>query len=266
MHSLDGLNAPLLINSYALQQRVLQSSLIGPMLRGLAPMGLEGLGILPGPLRRPLGVARPLLVPHDFSGLRFGVQQSRVASATIRALGAKPVWFAVSAPIAGFDGVEQQINAIQGNRYDRVGRYLTTNVVLWPRPLVVFSNRATFAKLTPAQRRILTKAVADDLTPERNVIQSTERSDTGSLCEVHRLRFVTASRGDLVALRRAVQPVYRGSSATRRHARRSRKSRRSALQSARGDATLQRHADSGHGQDPARRRLADADQVWRRTD
>jgi TRAP-type C4-dicarboxylate transport system substrate-binding protein len=209
VHSLDALNAPLLIDSYALQQRVLQSSLIGPMLRGLAPVGLAGLGILPGPLRRPLGVARPLLGPRDFSGLRFGVQQSRVGSATIRALGAKPVWFAVSAPIAGLGGVEQQINAIQANQYDRVGKYLTTNVVLWSRPLVVFSNRATFAKLTPAQRRILTQAVADDLTPERNVVQSTERSDTVSLCEVHRLRFVTASRSDLVALRRAVQPVYR---------------------------------------------------------
>jgi TRAP-type transport system periplasmic protein len=209
VHSLDALDAPLLIDSYALQQRVLQSSLIGPMLRGLAPLGLAGLGILPGPLRRPLGVARPLLVPRDFSGLRFGVQQSRVGSATIRALGATPVWFAVSAPIAGLGGIEQQINAIQGNQYDRVGNYLTTNVVLWPRPLVVFSNRATFAKLTPAQRRILTRAVADDLTPERNVVQSTERSDTGSLCEVHRLRFVTASRRDLAALRRAVQPVYR---------------------------------------------------------
>jgi TRAP-type C4-dicarboxylate transport system substrate-binding protein len=209
VHSLDALNAPLLIDSYALQQRVLQSSLIGPMLRGLTPLGLAGLGILPGPLRRPLGVARPLLVPKDFSGLRFGVQQSRVGSATIRALGAEPVWFAVSAPIAGLGGVEQQINAIQGNQYDRVGRYLTTNVVLWPRPLVVFSNHATFAKLTPTQRRILAKAVADDLTPERNVVQSTERSDTESLCEVHRLRFVAASRSDLVALRRAVQPVYR---------------------------------------------------------
>ena len=209
VNSLDALNAPLLIDSYALQQRVLQSSLIGPMLRGLAPLRLAGLGILPGPLRRPLGVAGPLLVPEDFSGLRFGVQQSRVGSATMRALGAEPVWFAVSAPIAGFGGIEQQINAIQGDQYDRVGKYLTTNVVLWPRPLVVFANRATLAKLTPAQQRILTRAVADDLTPERNVVQSTERSDTGSLCEVHRLRFVTASRSDLVALRRAVQPVYR---------------------------------------------------------
>jgi TRAP-type C4-dicarboxylate transport system substrate-binding protein len=209
VHSLDAMNAPLLIDSYALQQRVLQSSLIGPMLRGLAPLGLAGLGILPGPLRRPLGVARPLLVPNDFSGLRFGVQQSRVGSATMRALGATPVWFAVTAPIAGLGGIEQQISAIQGNRYERVGKYLTTNVVLWPRPLVVFSNRATFAKLTPAQQRILTQAVADDLTPERNVLQSSERSDTGSLCEVHRLRFVTATRSDLVALRRAVQPVYR---------------------------------------------------------
>ena len=100
------------------------------------------------------------------------MQQSRVGSATIRALGATPVWFAVSAPIAGLGGVEQQINAIQGNQYDRVGKYLTTNVVLWPRPLLLFSNRATFAKLTPAQRRILTQAVAPRPHPERGTSSS----------------------------------------------------------------------------------------------
>jgi TRAP-type transport system periplasmic protein len=208
VHSLDALNAPLLIDSDALQQRVLQSSLIPPMLHGLAPLGLAGLGILPGPLRRPLGVARPLLGPSDYAGLQIGVQQSKVGSATMQALGAKPVWFAVGAPTAGFGGVEQHIDGIQGNQYDRVGKYLTTNVVLWPRPLVVFANHTMFARLTSAERRILTQAVADDLTPERKFVQSTEQSDIGSLCEVQRLRFVSASQSDLVALRRAVQPVY----------------------------------------------------------
>ena len=55
----DALHAPLLIDSYALEQRVLQSPLVGDMLDGLKPLGVIGLGILPGPLRKPLGVSPP---------------------------------------------------------------------------------------------------------------------------------------------------------------------------------------------------------------
>ena len=61
VNSFRALNAPLLINSYALQDRVLRSPVIGQMLQGLRPLGLVGIGVLPGPLRKPLGISRPLL-------------------------------------------------------------------------------------------------------------------------------------------------------------------------------------------------------------
>jgi TRAP-type C4-dicarboxylate transport system substrate-binding protein len=208
VNTLDALVAPMLINSYALQERVVQSRLIGPMLNGLAPLGLVGLGVLPGPLRRPLGLARPLLRPSDYAGSRIGVQQSRVGSSTMRALGAIPVWFAVAAPITGLGGIEQQISSIQGNQYDRVGHYLTANVVLWPRPLVVFANRKALAKLTAAERRILSQAVADDVSAQTRFLLAAESESTGNLCRARRLRFLTARPSDLEALRRTVQPVY----------------------------------------------------------
>ncbi|MFZ0977697.1 MAG: hypothetical protein WAN22_36105 [Solirubrobacteraceae bacterium] len=206
--SLRALTAPLLIDSYALQELVLRSPLTPQMLKGLAPLGLVGLGVLPGPLRHPFGVARPLLGPSDYAGLRVGLQQSRIGSATLRALGATPVWFAAGGSIAGFGGVEQHISNIQGYQYDRVGRYLTANVVLWPRPLVVFANSSALAKLTPAQQRILRQAVIDADPAETRFVVGNERDDTASLCRSHRLRFLTATGADLVALRRAVQPVY----------------------------------------------------------
>jgi TRAP-type C4-dicarboxylate transport system substrate-binding protein len=204
--SLRALNAPLLIDSYALQDRVVRSPLIAPMLKGLEPLGLVGLGVLPGPLRRPFGVLRPLRGPSDYSGLRIGVQQSRIGSATLRVLGATPVWFPVAAPIAGLDAIEQHITAIP--QYERVVKYLTTNVVLWPRPLVVFASRSAFGRLTPAQQRILREAVADDYPAETKFVSETEQTETANLCRSGLLRFVTASRADRVALRRTVQPIY----------------------------------------------------------
>jgi TRAP-type transport system periplasmic protein len=206
--SFRALGAPLLIDSYALQDRVLRSPMIGQMLGGLRPLGLAGIGVLPGPLRKPLGITRPLLTPADYAGLKIGVQQSLVADATMRALGATPVWFPAGGPITGFGAAEQQISTISGNQYDRAGKYLTANVNLWPRPLVLFAGGKAWAALSPAQRRILTQAVAGDVAAETTVVRGNEQTDTAILCRRGRLRFLDASPAGLAALRRAVQPVY----------------------------------------------------------
>jgi TRAP-type C4-dicarboxylate transport system substrate-binding protein len=89
--SFQALQAPFLIDSYALERKVLESSIPATMLAGLRPYGLAGLGILPGPLRRPLGFGRPLLAASDYKGARIGIWPSRVTADIFRALGAIPV-------------------------------------------------------------------------------------------------------------------------------------------------------------------------------
>lgn len=211
VNTFQALTAPLLIDSYALQDRVLRSPMISQMLQGLRPLGLAGFGVLPGPLRKPLGITRPLLKPADYAGLRVGVGESRVTDATMRALGATPVaWLTGNGSVipSGLDAIEQQISIIQGNQYDQVGKYLTANVSLWPRPLVLFANGNAWAALTPAQRRILREAVTRDLAAETSVVRANERTDTAILCRRGQLRFLTATPAEVAALRRAVQPVY----------------------------------------------------------
>jgi TRAP-type C4-dicarboxylate transport system substrate-binding protein len=207
INSLRALGAPFLIDSYALQNRVLASPMIPAMLHALSKLRLVGLGVLPSEMRRPLGATHPLLAPADFVGQKIGVQQSLVASSTMRALGARPIWFARGS-IARFDGIEYTVSDIQGSGYDDQAKYLTSNVVFWPRPIVVFASRATFARLSPAQRRILERAVADDRMAATKERIGAERADTEILCARRKLRFVTASAADIAALRRAVRPVY----------------------------------------------------------
>jgi TRAP-type C4-dicarboxylate transport system substrate-binding protein len=204
VNTFQALSAPLLIDSYALQERVLRSPMISQMLQGLRPLGLVGIGVLPGSLHKPLGITRPLLRPSDYAGLRIEVHQSRVDGATMRALGATPVWWPATTRV---DAIEQGISQIQGNQYDKAGRYLTANVSLWPRPLVLFAGGKSWAALTAAQRRILRQAVTGDPVGETNLVRGNERTDTAILCR-RGLRFLTASPADLAALRRAVQPVY----------------------------------------------------------
>jgi TRAP-type C4-dicarboxylate transport system substrate-binding protein len=205
--SLRALHAPLLIDSYAGQERVVQSPLVGEMLAGLEPIGLVGLGVLPGALRKPLGISKPLVAPDDYAGLTIGVQQSLVADETMRALGAKPVWFPAGGKIDRFDAIEQQAASIEGNRYDAIGKHFTANVNLWPRPLVVFTGKKVLDSLGPDQRTALRQAVANVIPAQTAALRRAEQEATANLCR-RGLEFETASPDDLAALRTAVQPVY----------------------------------------------------------
>ena len=63
--SFDALIAPFAVDSMALEKRVLQSNVVDDMLHGMADPGLTGLGILPGPIRRPVGVTHQLVTASE---------------------------------------------------------------------------------------------------------------------------------------------------------------------------------------------------------
>jgi TRAP-type C4-dicarboxylate transport system substrate-binding protein len=206
--SFNALHAPLLVDSYALQGEVLESGIPGEMLKALEPLGLVGLGILPGPLRKPLGAERPLTQPADFRGQRIGITESRVARETLRTLGATAIAVPAGARIGGFDGIEQQVESIESNTYDAAAKYLTTNINLWPRPLILFMNEAAFAALEPVQRDVLREAVRNARPKTLAATQSRERDAAAVLCR-RGLSFVVATPADISTLREALAPVYR---------------------------------------------------------
>ncbi len=206
--SFNALHAPLLVDSYALQGEVLESGIPGEMLKALEPLRLVGLGILPGPLRKLLGVERPLRQPADFRGQRIGITESRVARETLRALGATAIALPAGARIGGFDGIEQQVESIESNTYDADAKYLTTNINFWPRPLVLFMNEIAFAALEPVQRQVLREALRNALPKTLAAIRSRERDAAAVLCR-RGLSFVVANQAEASTLREALAPVYR---------------------------------------------------------
>src|SRR5207244_6643586 len=86
--SFRALVAPFLVDSLALEQRVLAGPLAARMLAGLDRAGVVGLAVLPGPLRRPLGLSRRLVGPADYRRATIAIRLGGVARATFRALGA----------------------------------------------------------------------------------------------------------------------------------------------------------------------------------
>ena len=204
--SFDPLHAPLVVDSYELQAAVLESGLAGEMLAGVKRLGLVGVGVLPGPLRKLLGVDRPLLRPADFVGLKIGLNRSPVGSETLRALGATPVTVPGGATLDGLGGIEQQVASIDGNTYDEVAKHLTANVNLWPRWVVVFINAKTYAALSESQQKALREAAKTATPIMLAAAEAAQAASTAALCG-RGLTLAVASPADLAELRAAAAPV-----------------------------------------------------------
>jgi TRAP-type transport system periplasmic protein len=197
------LHAPMMIDSYALELKVLQDEgVVRPMLKSLDELGLNDIGVLPGPLRRPLAVRR-LAAPRDWSGMRIGHAGGEQIDASLRALGARPRIIVSSGKFAGFDGVESHITSIAGNEYHHEAPYLTGNVVLWPRPLVLFAGDA----VTRAQLGVLQEAARAAVPDVVDALRKTEDERLGVICRQD-LQLSFASPSALTRLGRAFRPVY----------------------------------------------------------
>lgn len=206
VNAFQALVAPFLIESLQLERRAIESPLAGRALAMVNPRGVVGIAVLPGRLRRPLGITRPLIGAEDYRGAKIGTRPGTVARQTFRALGARPASY-VPSILSGFDGAEIDPLTIAENSYDAGARALTGSIVLWPKPQTIVMNRGAYNSLTPDQRQILRAAGRQAVVPELQRIAHDQRLGLSVVCAAH-LRIVTAPQADLAALRKAVSPVY----------------------------------------------------------
>ena len=206
------LSAPMLIDSYSLENAVLESSLPARMLAGLSTVHLTGLAVLGDGLRRPVSVHRPLLAPADWHGLSIGTYRSGVQEQAIRALGATPV-----VAIGPYRTHDLASGTIQGFELDMQrylqnvpvpsARYVATNVALWPLFDVLFANPARLASLTSQQRAWLQRAADGAARTSVTLVAGQDGSYVRQACALG-ARFATATPADLAALRRSLSVVY----------------------------------------------------------
>ena len=205
--SFRALVAPFLIDSLDLEERVLESPLVQGALHGVERLGLVGLAVLPGPLRRPFGRTRRLVGPRDYAGATIGIRYGGVAKETLRALGGTAKGYRIGS-LGGLDGAELDVATIDYYHYDLGARALTTNVVLWARPETIVISRRAFQRLSPEQRDVLRRAGAEVVSPILHRLAKEERQTLAAVCGRGAISLVESSPADVAALRAAVQPVY----------------------------------------------------------
>jgi TRAP-type transport system periplasmic protein len=196
------LHAPMLIESYELEQRVLSDGLVDPMLESLGELGLRGVGVLPGPLRRPFG-KRPLVALDDWAGASIGSSGGDQVGMALRAVGARRSLDFSGGDTDRIDGLDTHIAAVPPNHYQRTIPYLTGNVVLWARPLVVFAGPNVSADDLAVLQQAAEAAIPQVLELSRKL----ERDGLAQVCR-SRLQVVAASPAQVEGLRAAFRPVY----------------------------------------------------------
>ena len=206
--SFQPLVAPFAIDSYALEREVLESPLATEMLAGAEDAGVVPIALLPGELRKPLGVTRPLIEASDYRGATIGIRPSRLGAQTIEALGAQPVDYHFSDDVSAFDGIETQPASVAFTDDVRAGT-LAINVSLWPRILTIIMNSNAYEGLSDDHRDALSAAAAAALEPSVAELQRREEEAVGVLCNQGELSVRSATPSQLASLHAATARVTR---------------------------------------------------------
>lgn len=205
--SFEALQAPFLITSMRLLNRVVASTLATEMLGSLTTHGgVVGLALVPDFLRHPVGMGRAFVKPADFVGARIRIQPSRVTAATIRALGARPV--AISNDDIGLAIDQKRVDAQEVAMLNSPGgSVVTENVVFFGKALTLFANSDRYRSLDDEQRRVIRDAAADAL--HYALAHHPPDSDLAKGYCYDRRRITFATPADVHVLVEKEQPVYR---------------------------------------------------------
>lgn len=200
--SFDALQALGLITRYDLEREVIAGPIGQKMLAGVDAVGLKGLAIHEGGLRKPLGATKALTNVADFKGLKIRTPESSVLELGIRALGADPTAIPFPDTYAALrdgtvDGMEANLGLIQTVKYYEVADFLTPNVNLWPFPTVLVMNQSKFDALSADQQKIITDAAA--AIPGFSIDFFEQPSDVVTTLCSEGLKFVVASDQDLAS-------------------------------------------------------------------
>lgn len=207
VRSLDPLQAPMLFDEYTSLGAVCEDELMQEMLLPLERIGLVGLIVLPGGLRKPFAFTRRLLSPRDYEGAKLRIHESLVAGATYRALGADAVVLSVK-QMAGHaielcDGLDIQCEALAG--WGLRGS-ITYNVNLWPRTVAIAASRRSFRWLGGPERELLRAASRRTLARALDRLKDQDERDLNAMPPA--VNPITASAEDVEGLRARVEPAH----------------------------------------------------------
>lgn len=208
----EALQMPFLITNYDIESAVLNSDVATDMLKGTEKLGLTGLAIHEGGLRKPLSAGECLVSPQTFNGKKLRSVESPLLVDSIQALGAEPTPLPLSDVYLALkqgtvDGMEANLGLIYTQKFYEVTKCITGNVTLWPFPTVLAANTDWWNGLSEEQQGWITDAAANIDDASIEVLTDPDSTLVQDLCD-EGMKFGTATDSQMQALESSVQSVY----------------------------------------------------------
>jgi tripartite ATP-independent transporter DctP family solute receptor len=206
---LNVMNLPFLFRDAKHYTEVTNGPIGNKLLKAVESKRLVGLGFYAPVFRVPQNNVRPINTPTDFKGLRLRLMEVPLHMDTYRALGASPVPLPfgelyTALQLKTVDGNENAPATLYSERFYEVQKYVSI-LPVFSNGAILLMSQATWNKLTPAQREIITSSVPDALAVgDRDYLAMDEKGL--QVMKTAGLQINTPT--DLTPFREAVKPIY----------------------------------------------------------
>ncbi|HEX7551856.1 MAG TPA: TRAP transporter substrate-binding protein [Candidatus Methylomirabilis sp.] len=206
---LNVMNLPFLFRDARHYTEVANGPIGKKLLKAVEPKRLVGLGFYAPVFRVPQNNVRPINTPADFKGLRMRLMEVPLHMDTYKALGASPLPLPfgelyTALQLKTVDGNENAPATLYSERFYEVQKYVSL-LPVFSNGAILLMSQATWNKLTPAQREIITSSVPDALAVgDRDYLAMDEKGL--QVMKAAGLQINTPT--DLTPFREAVKPIY----------------------------------------------------------
>ncbi len=203
------LNLPFLFRDAKHFTEVTSGPVGAKLLKAAEVKRMVGLGFFGPVFRVPMNGVRPIATPADFKGLRIRLMEVPLHMDTYKALGASPVPIPfgelyTALQLKTVDGNENALATLYSERFYEVQKHVTI-LPVFSNGAILLMSQATWNKLNPPQREMVTSSVPDALAVgDRDYLAMDEKG----LQVMKGAGLVITTPADLEPFRQAVKPVY----------------------------------------------------------
>jgi tripartite ATP-independent transporter DctP family solute receptor len=203
------LDIPFLMRDYAHARAVLDGPIGQEMLAKFEAKGIKALAWGENGFRHMTNSKRPVNVPDDLKGLKMRTMENPIHIAAYKNFGIIPTPMAFTEVFTALqqgtvDGQENPLSVISAAKFEQVQKHMTLTGHVYS-PAVILMNKASFDKLSAADRQAFVEAAREAVKANRGRVDEDERK---AVADLRSKGMQVVETVDKTKFQTAVAPAY----------------------------------------------------------